>query len=147
MDEPKLDLRVVLGGEAMLVTLLDGTTQTVSVRYLPVSTYPEFAAALDDETHQVSLFANRDRAWAETLHPASHDEIMRKGHELNLDFFERWVSRRKRALAAADPGAEARLHRVVDQVVREKLQEALAASPSPASSPASPPSQASAEPS
>lgn len=144
--DPKLDLRVVLGGETMKVELLDGSTEDVKVRYLPVATYPEFALALEDEVHQVALFCGRDRAWAERLHPKSHNDLMRRGHELNLDFFEQWVSRRKRALAAADPAAEARMLRIVEEVVREKLEDALQrpGSASPASSPASPPSPESA---
>ena len=136
-------LKVVLGGETLIVQFLSGQDpETIKVRFLPVAHYADFALVLGDEGGQVALFCDRPREWAESLHPQSHSDVMEIGHRLNLDFFERWMSRQTRARQVVDPGLNERMERLAAGILREELTKRLPASLLPASAPALPDSPA-----
>lgn len=148
---PVEPMTVVLGGERLTVSFLDGRPpEEILVRLLRVNAYPSFALALGDEVAQVALFCDRPRPWAEALHPQSHDDVMERGHTLNLSFFERWLSRQTRERQVVDPGLEERMVGLAERILREQIAARLdaallpppptpeASSPSPASAPASP---------
>lgn len=88
------DIGTILGGEEIRVTTVDGKTETVKVRQLPLSAYPAYLACQDDECVQVALLCDREPGWADTLTIESVEAILAKGDEINADFFGRWLRRR-----------------------------------------------------
>ena len=101
----------------------------MKIRQLPVSLYPAFLAAQDDEPKMVELLCDRPAGWADTLTPEAFEAIVIAGETLNTDFFSRWVQRRLSRQERLLPG----------------ITETLARSaglPSPIGSPKSPSSAA-----
>lgn len=85
----------LVGGIDLSITKLDGSTESVKVRQLPVKLFPQYLATMLDEQKQVELLCDRQPGWADTLTPDSHELIVMEGEKLNRDFFSRWLQRKK----------------------------------------------------
>ena len=99
----------LLGGMEHEVTRRDGSTEKVKIRQLPVSLYPAFLAAQDDEPKMVELLCDRPAGWADTIAPEAFEAIVIAGETLNPDFFSRWVQRRLSRQERLIPGITERL--------------------------------------
>lgn len=82
------------GGQSIIVTFDDGSTESVFVRQLPVKDFEAWLGALDDEPRVAALLCERDSCWVDRLTNESLEAIVTTGERLNRDFFERWLQRR-----------------------------------------------------
>lgn len=87
-------MTTLMGGTEMTVEKLDGTTETVKVRQLPVRLLQSYLLKLDDEAAAIELFCDKPEGWADTLTIASCAAIVTKGEELNSESFFAWLQRR-----------------------------------------------------
>lgn len=87
-------MTTLLGGSEMTVQKLDGTTETVKVRQLPVRLLQTYLTKLDDEAGMVELFCNKAEGWADELTLESYTAILEKGESLNAESFFAWLQRR-----------------------------------------------------
>ena len=97
-------ITTLLGGQEINVTHLDGTTETVKVRQLPIKDMPRYMACFEDEEKTVELFCAKPSGWAETLTRESFEEIITTGEALNLDFLERHAKRSQARREKVMPG-------------------------------------------
>jgi len=91
------EFNTLLGQKNITVTAVDGTTESVTIRSLPVKFFPELLGAFTDELKKASLYAGKPVGWVENLTPESHELVITEGDSLNADFFGRWLARRKAA--------------------------------------------------
>jgi len=84
----------LMGGITYVATKTDGTSETVTIRQLPIKLFPELLSHLENESAMAELFCARSQGWADTLTPDSFEHIVTEGERLNNDFFLRWVQRR-----------------------------------------------------
>jgi len=98
------DLTQLIGGLDLEVGLLNGTTEKVRVRALPIRLLPSYFAVMDDEPAMVELFCERPAGWSDTLAPESFEKILVEGEALNADFFGRWLRRRMERQERLLPG-------------------------------------------
>lgn len=97
---------VLLGGiPDHTVTLWDGTTETVSIRMLPVREYEAFARVLENEPRMAEIMCGKPEGWGDTLRPDSLGEIVTQGERLNADFFVPWFRRRAERMERLVPGS------------------------------------------
>lgn len=75
-------------------TKLDGTSETVKIRQLPVSQFPKYSQCLESEPALIELATDQKPGWSDTLTPESFEAIISKVEEVNGDAFGRWVQRR-----------------------------------------------------
>ena len=115
----------LLGGSTATVRHLDGHTEAVRLRQLPVRQLPELLAALDDEARMLELFTGKPAAWVDVLPTDEFERLLAEGERINADFFRRWLDRRMQRQEKLMPGLTERL-----------LGRALP--PSPPSPPSSP---------
>jgi hypothetical protein len=85
--------------------LWDGTTETVSIRMLPVREYESFARVLENEPRMAEILCGRPEGWGDTLRPDSLGEIITQGERLNADFFVPWFRRRAERMERLVPGS------------------------------------------
>ncbi|HEV8523084.1 MAG TPA: hypothetical protein VGQ71_01185 [Terriglobales bacterium] len=102
-------LTTLLGGETYTATRIDGTTEPVFIRQLPVKIYPVFLEAIDDEPRMVDILCDKPAGWSETMSPESFDFIATRGDALNQDFFYRWAQRRLARQEKLVPGITDRM--------------------------------------
>jgi hypothetical protein len=82
----------LLGETEIKVDRLDGLHAIAKIQQLPLAKMAELAAALSDEVAMVKLFSGLD---ANELTRESAEAIVVEGERINMDFFERWDTRRK----------------------------------------------------
>lgn len=87
-------MTTLLGGSEMTAQKLDGTSETVKVRQLPVRLLQSYLLKLDDEAAAIELFCDKPEGWADTLTIESCAAIVTKGEELNSESFFAWLQRR-----------------------------------------------------
>lgn len=87
-------METLLGHTDLTVTLLDGSTEQVQVRQLPIREYPAYLAAQLDEAAMVEMICAKPAGWADTLTHESIESIVTEGDRMNADFFGRWLQRR-----------------------------------------------------
>ena len=104
---PPTKLETALGGIDITVGHLDGTTETVKVRQLPVKDYKRALKSLADETTWLALVVDRNPVWVEGLHPASYRALAEAAEAQNADFFA-WSARQTRRVEMLMPGAMTR---------------------------------------
>jgi hypothetical protein len=92
MNSPKLES--LLGGREFRVKLIDGSTETVQIRQLPVRDFERYLAKLDDECGVAEMLCLKEAGWADRIHPTSLGELVTAGEEVNADFFVPWLRRR-----------------------------------------------------
>jgi hypothetical protein len=131
-------MNTILGGANVPVTLLDGSTQAIFVRQLPVKLYPKLLEAMQDELKHIDLLCDK-AGLAETLAPEGHEAILNAGEKLNADFFSRWLARKQKreSLLPKPDMSEAlqvfsEMQKTNPQLTEELLKRVLA---SPSSSP------------
>ena len=84
------------GGEKITVALLaggQGTTEEVFVKELAVKELPELLEAMKSENvwiEKAMVYTGKPAQWAESLQRQSLKALVKKGDELNLDFFREW---------------------------------------------------------
>lgn len=117
-------METLLGGRDLTITRLDGSTETVKVRQLPIRRFEALRATLADEPARVALYTGQPPPWADLLTPESFEAIIVEGDRLNADFFGRWLQRQMQWQDLLAPG------------LREQLVQA--AMTSPGASPNSP---------
>lgn len=93
----------------MTVTKLDGSTETVFVRVLPVRDFPRLLGSLEDEPAMAEVFCDQPSGWAGQLNLESLEAVVLKGEKLNEDFFSRWAQRRLARQERIMPGITDRL--------------------------------------
>ena len=87
-------MTTLMGGTETTVEKLDGTTETVKVRQLPVRLLQSYLLKLDDEAAAIELFCDKPEGWADTLTIASCAAIVTEGEKLNSESFFAWLQRR-----------------------------------------------------
>lgn len=100
-------LETVLGGVDIEVGHLDGTTEKVKVRQLPVKDYKSALKVLAHEVQFIALVVDRNPVWVEDLHPRSFTRLAEAAEEQNADFFA-WSARQTRRVEMLTPGAMGR---------------------------------------
>lgn len=94
----------LLGEKQHSVTLLDGNTETVTVRQLPVRELPKYLEAQDNELRMIELVCKKPADWPDKLTPDSHESLVNAIEEVNADFFSRWVARQMARQEKLMPG-------------------------------------------
>jgi len=106
MNETK-PMETILGKATVTVEKLDGTTETVEVRQFHLDACQRYLELLDDELAQVEFLCGKQAGWAKTLKIESVENLLATGERLNWDFFERWLQRRLKRMAAITGGQTA----------------------------------------
>lgn len=90
-----MDAKMVtlVGGVEMTAQKLDGTTEAIKVRQLPVRLLQEYAGKIGNEADMVELFCDKPKGWADSLTFESHGAIVEQGEELNKEHFFGWLQR------------------------------------------------------
>jgi len=109
MESKLAAMATVLGALELEVVRLDGSTERVSVKQMPIKDYPRILELVDDELGLAALYCGKDKAWAEGLTPASYEAVIENADKLNADFFSRWVARRLGRMERIKPGITERL--------------------------------------
>lgn len=87
-------MATLMGGTETTVEKLDGTSETVKVRQLPVRLLQSYLLKLDDEAAAIELFCDKPEGWADTLTIASCAAVVTEGEKLNSESFFAWLQRR-----------------------------------------------------
>lgn len=110
-DKKPTPTETLLGGTDVTVRMLDGTSETVRVRQLPLSLMPKYLDALsavDQEVRLICLATGKDDAWVDQVHPEDTVNLLEECERINLDFFASWLHRRTqrlKQLTGVMPGA------------------------------------------
>ncbi len=100
MPNDKPNLTTALGGTLFTVHFLDGTTEEVKIRQLPIrALVNQWAKLQGDEPALVELYCQKPEGWADTILPEDHDEIVKIGGDLNRPRFARWAENRRADIA------------------------------------------------
>lgn len=94
----------MLGGVDLTVKKLDGSTETIKVRQLPVRLMARYAAAVQDEPEQIRLFTDRDMKWVESLSDDSFVAIVKEGQRMAEPFFSDWLTRQRQLAGVINQG-------------------------------------------
>lgn len=97
-NEVPASLATLLGGEAMKVTLRDGTVEEVFVRQLPLRLIGKWSGldsngGVDAEAQLIELFLDKPEGFADGLTVESAEAVLAKGDALNRPTFVRWQQR------------------------------------------------------
>src|SRR3954463_9053153 len=63
------NLSTLLGGVDYSATKLDGSTETVRIRQLPIKQFPTYLTVLEDEPKMVELLCDKPEGWSDSLTP------------------------------------------------------------------------------
>ena len=97
-NNPINPMSTLNGGENFTVTKRDGTTETVFVKQVPVSQFPQYLKALDEETQMIAIACGKDVAFSDALAPESFEQLIEKIEGINNDFFQRWFQRKAKRM-------------------------------------------------
>lgn len=117
-------IAVLNGVSTSTAVFVNGATEEVQIRHLPVRKFVDYAKILDDEPARIELATGNEPGWADNLTPASHVELLAACDAANSTNFFAWLERRVHLagqLGGAAPGGK----------------EAVKPSPSPTTSPTS----------
>lgn len=92
MNDTKM--ATLLGGLEITVNKLDGTTEKVKVRQLPVRLLQAYLLKMDDEAASIELFCDKPEGWADGLTLESCTAVITEGERLNGETFFAWLQRR-----------------------------------------------------
>jgi hypothetical protein len=84
----------IAGGRDITVRKLDGGTESVFVRQVPIQEFQRLLLSMESEPALAEVFTARPQGWADTLVNESIEQVILVGEEINADFFSRWVQRR-----------------------------------------------------
>jgi hypothetical protein len=150
VENERYKFATLVGGMELRVEMLDGSSETVRVRQVPVKLYPEMAKALTDELKMAELLCDKPAAWVENLTPESHEQIITEGERINARYFFSWIERSKKNAQRAPKPDMGEIVQIIEVLQRANpamlegvMQKALSESgmsapkqPSPAVSPA-----------
>lgn len=100
---------VVTAGETVEVTHLDGKTEKVRVRLLPLRLLPDYQRHSGDEAAAIALFCDKLVAWTDGLTVESQLKLLECGEALNLDPLSRFVERQSARNERLLPGMTGQL--------------------------------------
>src|SRR5688572_7418519 len=115
MNTPQSPLATLLGGVEIEVKKLDGSTEKVRVRQLPVKLYPQYLQSMQDEPKMIELLCDKPEGWSDGLALAEFGRISEAGEELNRDFFD-WFKRNRKRQEQLAPGLMERVATLVSKV-------------------------------
>jgi hypothetical protein len=117
-------LVLVTGGVELQVKFQDENlpSEIVKVRQLPIRHMDKYLACFDDEAKAIELFCDKPEGWADSLTPASHNELIEKGQELNFPLFDGWYRRRMARAEMLSPGLTERLKEIVGNVALKAVE-------------------------
>lgn len=104
-------------GEELTVTHVDGRTETVKVRKVPIREMRLLGEAWGKEDKEVAVYTGKTDDWVKTLTDESFEAVVERGKELNFLSFKRWFKRQERTLEA--------LGQTTDTVIRTAVKSAL----------------------
>jgi hypothetical protein len=94
-NEIRPQIETVLGGSEITVTFIDGSTEKVKVRQLPIRLYQRYLETMDKESEMVELLTGMKPMRVDALTYESHEAIVAEGERVNGGFFGRWLQRSK----------------------------------------------------
>jgi hypothetical protein len=88
-------METLTGKRSVSVKYLNGLSEPIEVRALPVRLMPAFLAAFlgNDEGRLIELYVDRKPEWSDSLTPEAVEAILAAGEELNRDPFGRYAAR------------------------------------------------------
>ena len=122
--------------------LADGTTvpapEEIKVRQIPVRDYDAGFGFLEDEAALVAFLCGQPKAWALTLVPASYEDILEKGREVNERGFFSFCRRRTEQAQKQNAEMITAMAKLPQETIRQAMEVGMArqnASRSPILSP------------
>ena len=106
------DLAILLGKQDVVVTLRDGTKETVSVSVLSIRKIQDYMLLQDSLADTIELVCAKEKGWADTLTLESAFELDEIARKLNDPFLEKFIQRQMNAIAKMKPMHQ----KVTDQV-------------------------------
>lgn len=97
------------GGRDAVATFIDGTTETVRLKQLPVRSLQKYLETIDDEAARLELVAGKPTGWADKLTPESHVQLLAAAEGLNSETFFAWLRRRVERQERLAPGSSGEL--------------------------------------
>ena len=136
-------LNTLLAGKELTVDKSDGTSEEVKVIQFGVNLCQKYASIVQsaDEAREIEFLCQKPEGWAASLKPASQEEILNTGNELNADFFARWLGRRssrEKLLPKPDMGQMVQMLEVLQKSNPALLESLMKQATSPILSPKSP---------
>jgi hypothetical protein len=105
-ENPIPALVIINGAKEITVTMLDGTTETVGVRLVPLSKIGEYFDKVGDMPAFIELLTDKPAGWASLLADDSAYAIDSIGRALNDPRFVRLLGRQQEALTKLVPLAQ-----------------------------------------
>jgi hypothetical protein len=128
MNEPgPTPLETLNGSGEIVVTRLDGTTESVRLRQITLGECEKLLLVQGDEIALACLYTGKERAWFEALDPVSQEQVVIEGDRINADFFGRWLSRR---LARQERIAPGMMAKVLERAIAPETIEPAPVTPS-----------------
>jgi len=119
-------LSILARGEKFTARKLDGSTEEVTIRHLPLSQMSKLLASYGDESALVELYCAKEKNWADGVERDDCVQIAQIGDRANMDFFAKYLARQTARLDVLMPGASKEL--------QKKMSSLTSASGLPASS-------------
>lgn len=92
-------IQQVTGKSTVVVDLLSGGTETVSVLEVRFKDIMSLTEAMGDEYKLLSVYTGKPAEWADTITRYSAERIIEEGDRLNLPFLHRWLERQAKRTA------------------------------------------------
>lgn len=105
MTTPESQTVTLFGGRSVSVIKADGTTETLTVRQLPLRDYEAAFKLSDDEQCLVALICGKDKSWLygatpeAAITPESYEELLAAAQEVNAKGFFAYAERRQTTMA------------------------------------------------
>jgi hypothetical protein len=110
-------MQTLKGGREVTVTLETGETEVVIVRQFSLKQYDQALLIHEDEIALNGLACGKDKNWASSLSPESHEELVNIVREVNEKGFFPFAQR-------TYPKIVARLNSVKPEVLRAAIEKA-----------------------
>lgn len=94
-----------VGHATVNVTYINGQSEPIEVRQLPLRRMKQLALAIDDPAAVIMLTCGRKEEWVDALTPDSFELLASEADRVNRDFFVRWGAIQQRRLAVLGAGA------------------------------------------
>jgi hypothetical protein len=102
-------MEILNGGRQAVARMIDGSTEAVFVKQLPVRQLQAYLASIDDEPARIELVTGKPAGWADKLTNESHVELLAAAEGLNADTFFAWLRRRVERQERLAPGSSGEL--------------------------------------
>lgn len=94
---------LINGYQTVKARWLDGTTEEVKVKLVPVTKVAKYLDIIGDPGRYVEFMCGKPADWADRLHPDSFEEIDTLARSLNDPFVDRFLTRQKSILQKLAP--------------------------------------------